>query len=64
MMTGMLNTLATMVEVEAEAEEATGTVVLDGDAMPGTCCLLAPWHPGGHVQVARCFSIRPVPHQS
>ena len=38
MMTGMLNAPAAMVEVE----EATGIVVLDGEAMPGTCCSLAP----------------------
>ena len=54
MMTGMLNALAAMVEVEV----ATGVVVvLDGDAMPETCCSLAPWHACGHAQVACCFSI-------
>lgn len=60
MMTGMLNAPAAMVEVE----EATGIVVLDGEAMPGTCCSLAPWHACGRAQVARCFLNKSLPHQS
>ena len=43
MMTGMLNTLAALMEVEVE--EATGTVVLDGEAMPRTFCSLARCQP-------------------
>ena len=49
MMTGMLNALAAMMGVEVE--EATGVVVLDGEAMPGS---LAPWHACRRAQAARC----------
>ena len=55
MMTGMLNALVAMMGVEVE--EATGTVVLDGEAMPGTCCSLAPWHACGAAQAAHCFPL-------